>query len=208
MGSPGAPLLGLFTKGGCFSRPLAALKLRRSAFRCVSLPGCVVTAVPSLRLAAIEPALLPLVRLMASAARSLACRRLSVQPISNACWPGARCPRWAWCFPPAAGGALALTHGLASTPVSHGRATGSASSRNGAPVLPQSVDTAVAGSSQCCLPGMAGLPPKTRRSDPCVGLEPHPDRQRQRRRLCPPLVTRAGAIQLLPQGFLQAQPCS
>ena len=67
----------------------------------------------------------------------------SQQLISNACWPGAPCPRWAGGALTAAGGALALTHGLAKAPLflTAGRIRERQLEEWGQRALPQSVQT-------------------------------------------------------------------
>lgn len=115
-------LLGLFTKGGLF---LPGLWLPRSHAEAPSdvsalLSAVVVTAgvAPLLRLAAIEPSLLPLVRSIGLCS--------AVLGILQALGAGDLKRLLAWStvsqmglvvLSPAAGGALALTHGLAKAPL-------------------------------------------------------------------------------------------
>ena len=106
---------------------------------------------------------------------------------------------------PAAGGALALTPGWPSTLFLTAGRIRSAEGMGATGAAAKRADTAVAGFTLNRRPARDGrlCRQKTRRerTPTCVGLQPHPDRHRQRRRLCPPLVTRAGAIQLPAPGI-------
>jgi len=162
-------LLGLFTKGGLF---LPGLWLPRSHAEAPSdvsalLSAVVVTAgvAPLLRLAAIEPALLPLVRSIGLCSAVLGVlQALSAADLKRLLAWSTVSQMGLVVLSPAAGGALALTHGLAKAPLflTAGRIRERQLEGWGQRVLPQSVQTPLwLGSlSIAGLPGLAGFAAK------------------------------------------------
>ena len=162
-------LLGLFTKGGLF---LPGLWLPRSHAEAPSdvsalLSAVVVTAgvAPLLRLAAIEPALLPLVRSIGLCSAALGVvQALGAADIKRLLAWSTVSQMGLVVLSPAAGGALALTHGLAKAPLflTAGRIRERQLEGWGQRVLPQSVQAPLwLGSlSIAGLPGLAGFAAK------------------------------------------------
>ena len=162
-------LLGLFTKGGLF---LPGLWLPRSHAEAPSdvsalLSAVVVTAgvAPLLRLTAIEPALLPFVRSIGLCSAALGVlQALSAADLKRLLAWSTVSQMGLVVLSPAAGGALALTHGLAKAPLflTAGRIRERQLEGWGQRVLPQSVQAPLwLGSlSIAGLPGLAGFAAK------------------------------------------------